>query len=242
MPLFLANTPPPREVRHACYLLLGSFIASLLVTPDLLHGELGTTAIALSIVTATLVWLLMKIRARKNWARWVTLLLAIWGFASTTASLREQLSLHPLLTTIDIVTCGLDLIALAMLFATRSNDWFAGQTGMPGEEHAPSSSEASGTASTLGIDCPHCHYKIAFLSRAVLKPRKQLGCPCCGSALEVDVAYIKSIVLGIAIAFPVRLLGSMIPGLSILNHWSTAALLMGLAFAMSARLRTAAKA
>ena len=242
MPLFLANTPPPREVLHACYLLLGSFIASLLVAPDLLNGKLGTTAIALSIVIATLVWLLMKIRARKNWARWVTLLLAIWGFASTTATLREQLSLHPLLTTIDIMTSGLDLIALAMLFTTRSNDWFAGQTGQPGEGRPPESAEASGTASTLGIDCPHCHYKIAFLSRAVLQARKQLGCPCCGSALEVDVAYIKFITLGIAIAFPVRLLGSMVPGLSVLNHWSTAALLMGLAFAMSTRLRTAAKA
>lgn len=241
MPIFLADAPPPREVRNACYLLLGSFIAGLLVAPDLLNGEPGTTAITLSIVTATMVWLLIKIRARKNWARWVTLLLAIWGLTSTAASLREQLSLRPFLTTIDIMTSALDLIALVMLFTTRSNDWFAGQTGLPGEARPPKSIEASGTASTLGIDCPHCHYKIAFLSRTALKPRKQLGCPCCGSALEVDVAYIKFIVLGIAIAFPVRLLGSMVPGLSFLDHWSTAALLMGLAFAMSTRLRAAAK-
>lgn len=241
MPLFLANTPPPREVRHACYLLLGSFIASLLVAPDLLNGELGTTAIALSIVTATLVWLLMKIRARKNWARWVMLLLAIWGFASTAATLREQLSLHPLLTTIDIMTCGLDLIALVMLFTTRSNDWFAGQTGVPEEGRPPESAGASGTASTLGIDCPHCRYKIAFLSRTILKARKRIGCPCCGSALEVDVAHIKFITLCIAIGLPVRLLGSMVPGLSPLNHWSTAALLLVLAHFMSVRLRVAAR-
>lgn len=241
MPLFLASTPPPREVRNACYLLLGSFIASLLTSPDLLDGELGTTAIALAIVTAVLVWLLMKIRARKNWARWVTLLLAIWGFASTAATLREQLSLHPLLTTIDIMTSALDLIALVMLFTTRSNDWFAGQTGVPGEGRPPESAGASGTASTLGIDCPHCHYKIAFLSRTILKARKRIDCPCCGSALEVESAYVKFIVLGIAIGLPVRLLGSMVPGLSPLNHWSTAALLLGLACAMSARLRVAAR-
>lgn len=241
MPPFLANTPPPREVRHACYLLLGSFIAGLLVAPGLLHGESGTTAIALSIVTAAMIWLLVKIRARKNWARWVMLLAAIWGLASTTDSLQEQLSVRPFLTMIDIMTSVLDLIALVMLFTTRSNDWFAGQTGLPGEGRPPESAEASGTASTLGIDCPHCHYKIAFLSRAMLKARKQLGCPCCGSTLEVEFAYVKFIVLGIAIGVPVRLLGSMVPGLSLLNHWSTTALLMGLAFAMSARLRTAAK-
>lgn len=244
MPLFPANTPPPREVRRACYLLLGSFIVGLLVAPGLQHGGPGTIdaslAIALSVVTAAMIWLLVKIRARKNWARWVTLLLAIWGLASTADSLQAQLSVRPFLTMIDIMTSGLELIALTMLFTTRSNDWFAGQTGQPGEGRPPESAEASGTASTLGIDCPHCHNKIAFLSRAMLKARKQLGCPYCGGALEVDVAYIKFIVLGIAIGFPVRLLGSMVPGLSILNHWSTAALLMGLAFAMSARLRTAA--
>ncbi len=241
MPLFLASTPPPREVRNACYLLLGSFIASLLTSPDLLDGKLGTTAIALAIVTAVLVWLQMRIRARKNWARWVTLLLAIWGFASTAATLREQLSLHPLLTTIDIMTSGLDLIALVMLFTTRSNDWFAGQTGVPGEGRPPESAKASGTASTLGIDCPHCHYKIAFLSRTILKARKRIDCPCCGSTLEVEFAYVKFIVLGIAIGFPVRQLGSMLPGLSFLNHWSTAALVLGLAHVMSVRLRVAAR-
>lgn len=240
MPLFLAAAPP-REVRNACYLLFGSFIASLLTSPDLLDGKLGTTAIALSIVTAVLVWLLMRIRARKNWARWVTLLMAIWGFTSTAATLREQLSLHPLLTTIDIMTSGLDLIALVMLFTTRSNDWFAGQTGVPGEGRPPESAEASGTASSLGIDCPHCHYKIAFLSRTILKGGKRIDCPCCGSTLEVEFAYIKFIVLSIAIGVPVRLLGSMLLGPSPLNRWSTTALVLVLAHVMSVRLRVAAR-
>ena len=61
------RTPPPREVRRACYLLLGSFIVGLLVAPGLLHGEPGaidaSLAIALSVVTAAMIWLLVKIRA-----------------------------------------------------------------------------------------------------------------------------------------------------------------------------------
>lgn len=241
-----ATRHAPREVTRACHLLIGSFVLGLIPLPFLVMShppdERSGFAIFMGVLIAAVgaltLWLVSKIKHRRNWARWVMLGLVVMGSASTLHSLAENWSESAVTTLLDGIASGMDLGAIWLLFARRGNDWFAEQLDVSSLVNAPTERDpAESGISALGYACPNCHLRIAFLSKVVQAFGKAQTCPYCNQSIKRDIAYGKFIALMFLVGLPIKLLGKIIPAVSFLEGSLTTALVTGFLILLSLRFK-----
>lgn len=236
----------PREVTYAGFLLIGSFLLGLIPLPmqimNYASEEQYGFAIFLGVLVATLgaftLFLLSKIKQRRNWARWVLFVAVLLGAASTLYSLRENWNESMGETLLDCLTGLMELVAIGILFARRSNDWFTNQIGI---QSTPNSSDSNNQmesgVTSMGYKCPSCGMKIAFLSKVVQSMGKGQTCPYCNQKIKRDIAYGKFFALMFVVGLPIKLLGKGIPALSFLGSSGTSALITGLLIMLCMRFK-----
>lgn len=241
-----ATNPMPREVTYAGYLLIGSFLLGLIplsiqILSYASEKQYGF-AIFLGVLVAALgaftLFLLSKIKQRRNWARWVLFVAVLLGAASTLYSLRENWNESMGGTLLDCLTGLMELVAIGILFARHSNDWFANQIGI---QSTPNSSDSiiqreSGVTS-MGYTCPCCGLRIAFFSRTVQAMGRSQTCPYCDNKIKRDLAYGKFFALMLLVGLPIKLLGKAIPILSFFGSSVTTALISGFLFMLCMRFK-----
>lgn len=231
-----AANPMPREVTYAGFLLIVSFLLGLIPLPiqvmSYVSEEQYGFAIFLGVLVAAFgavtLLLLSKIKQRKNWARCVVFVTVVLSAASTFYSFRENWNESVGGTLLDCITALMELVAVGILFARHSNDWFANQIGnqsMPNSSDSVSQREAGVTS--MGYTCPCCGLKIAFFSKPVQVMGNSQTCPYCNKKIKRDFAYGKFFALMFLVGFPIKLMGKAIPLLSFFGSSVTTALITG---------------
>lgn len=226
----------PREVSYAGFLLIGSFLLGLVQVPFEVIGDVSQEQYGFAIFLGLLVavfgaltlLLVAKINQRKNWARWVVGVVVLLSFASTLNSLEEQWKESSVGTVLNCLTGLMELVAVWVLFARRSNDWFANQSETNCPANSPEQvSEGRSGVTSMGYLCPCCGLRIAFLSKVIQATRKHQICPYCNKKIKRDVAYGKFFLLMLVVGLPIKLLGKTVPALSFFGSSITTALVTG---------------
>jgi DNA-directed RNA polymerase subunit RPC12/RpoP len=227
----------PREVTKAGFLLIGSLFLGLItmlgqimsyVSNDQ-HGLAIFLGVLVAAVSALTLFLVSKIKQRKNWARWVMFVAVLLSTASTIHSFRENWNESAFGMLLGCLTGLMDLVAVGTLFARRSNDWFANQLDV--DETLISSNfynHVEPVVTSMGYLCPHCGRRIAFLSNVVHAIGKSQACPYCNNRIKRDIAHGKFFALMFLVVVPLRILGKAIPALSFFGSPITSALITGL--------------
>lgn len=226
----------PREVSYARFLLFGSLLLGLVPLPFEVmsyvlkeqHGFAIFLGIVVAVFGALALVLISKIKQRKNWARWVMGVVVLLSFASTLNSFEENWNESAGRTFLDCLTGLMELIAVGILFARRSNDWFANQS----EIHLPYNSpegvgEGRSGVTSMGYSCPCCGLRIAFFSKIVQAMGKRQTCPYCNKKIKRDMAYGKFFALMFVVGLPIKLLGKAIPAVSFFGSSIITALITG---------------
>jgi len=78
------------------------------------------------------------------------------------------------------------------------------------------------------MECPNCHQKIPFFSKAVQSWGKIKVCPHCNEGMRQTFAYGKFFVLAFAVGLPIKLLGVFVPALAFTKSSVVTAILVGL--------------
>jgi hypothetical protein len=68
------------------------------------------------------IWLIA--RRRKNWARWVLLVLFVLGIPASVRLIGQWLRLEPLVGALSVVQSLLQVVALVSVFTGNARDWF----------------------------------------------------------------------------------------------------------------------
>ena len=71
-----------------------------------------------------LLWLVERVRAGRNWARWTLSLCLALSWISGFTEFQEGFTLSPLFATIDAACSLLELVACVMLFVGQGAKWF----------------------------------------------------------------------------------------------------------------------
>lgn len=236
----------PREVTYAGSLLIWSFLLGLIPLPIQVMNYVseGLQGFALffgglvAIFGAFTFFLVSKIKRRKNWARWIVLFAAFLNSALIIHTFRESWNASMGETALGCLTGLMELVATGILFARRSNDWFADQLGV---QSAQNSTDGPGLyepgVTGMGYICPCCGLKIAFFSKVVNAIGNSQVCPYCNKNIKRDIAYGKFFALMLLIGFPVRLLGKGIPVFSFFSNSVTTAFLTGFLIMLCTRFK-----
>lgn len=164
----------PHEVTKAGYLLIGSLLLSLITLPFQVLNYVSNDQIGFAIflgvlvaaVSAFTLFLVSKIKQKKNWARWVIFIAVLLSAASTAYSFRENWNESMAGTLLDCLTGLMELLAVGILFARRSNDWFANQLDIEGASTSSRCDNHSEAVTSMGYPCPHCGLRIAFFLKS----------------------------------------------------------------------------
>lgn len=227
----------PREVSYAGFLLISSLLLGLVQVPfevmRYVSQEQRGLAIFLGVLVAVYgaltLFVVSKIKQRKNWARWVVGVVVLLSFASTLNSFEEQWKESTVWTVLDCLTGLMELVAVGVLFARRSNDWFANQLEIDPSPNLPDGvNEGRSSVTSMGYLCPCCGLRIAFLSKVIQAMGKHQICPYCNRRIKRDVAYGKFFVLMFVVGLPIKLLGKAIPAFSFFGSSIATALVTGL--------------
>ncbi len=228
------TTLEPREVFYARFLLFGSLLLGLVPLPfdvmDYVLQEQHGFAIFLGALVAVFVALTMllisKIKQRKNWARWVIGVVVFLSFVSTLTFFEKNWNESAGRAALDCLTGLMDLFAVGILFARRSNDWFANQSGIH-PPYNPTDGVGKGMSgvTSMGYSCPCCGLRIAFFSKTVQAMGKRQSCPYCNKKIKRDFAYGKFFTLMFVVGLPIKLLGKAIPLFSFFGSSITTALI-----------------
>lgn len=227
----------PREVAKAGFLLIGALLLGLIPLPFHVMGYISKEqhgfAIFLGVLVAVLcvftLFLILKIKQRKNWARWTMFIFVLLGAASTLYSFQENWNESVGGALLNCLTGLMELVAMGILFARRSNDWFANQLDTQntlGSSGCCNQSESGVTS--MGYICPCCGLRIAFFSRSVQAMGNSQTCPYCNRKIKRDFVYGKFFALMFLIGLPVSLMGKLIPALSLFGSSVSTALITGL--------------
>ena len=81
---------------------------------------LGMTAVLLALEA----FVIFKLAARRNWARYVTLVPSVLGLLTWLAALKVDLQMKPVAAGLEAVELILDGIALSLLFTSPGKQWF----------------------------------------------------------------------------------------------------------------------
>lgn len=217
------TTLRPREVSYAGFLLIGSLLLGLVQAPFEVmsydsqeqHGFAIFLVVFVAVFGALTLLLVSKTMQRKNWARWVIGVVVLLSFASTLNSFEEQWKESSVRSVLDFLTGLMELGAVGVLFARRSNDWFAHQPEINLPPSSPEEvSEGRAKVTSMGYLCPCCGLRIAFLSKVVQAMGKNQTCPYCNKRIKRDVAYGKFFLLMFVVGLPIKLLGKTIPAFS----------------------------
>lgn len=233
---FCPTASMPCQVINACRLLAASFTLGLLALPSILldfpDSEQNTLmsflAVFIVLYGVFVTLLVIKLCAGRNWARWATALLVVIGIYMIIESLADNWQKHRFLAVMDMVSIAIEVVAVWLLFAAQSNQWFSSQT----MEHAalnaaPKKSLVNTLATAFAIECPHCHKKIPFFSKIVHSWGKSKICPFCQEAIRQSLAHKEFFVLAFAIGLPIKLLGVFVPALAFLKGSLSSGLLVG---------------
>lgn len=230
------TTLRPREVSYAGFLLIGSLLLGLVQVPFEVmsyvsqeqHGFAIFLGILVAVFGALTLLLVSKIKQRKNWARWVMGVVVLLSFASTLNSFEEQWKESAVRTVLDCLTGLMELVAVGILFARRSNDWFANQSEINLPPNSPEEvSEGRSSVTSMGYLCPWCGLRIAFFSKVIQAMGKHQTCPYCNKRIKRDVAYGKFFLLMFVVGLPIKLLGKTVPAFSFFGSSITTALVTG---------------
>lgn len=240
-----ATNQMPHEVTKAGFLLIGSLLLGLITLPVQVLNYVSNDQIGFAIflgvlvaaVSAFTLFLVSKIKQKKNWARWVIFITVLLSAASTVYSFRENWNESMAGTLLDCLTGLMELLAVGILFARRSNDWFANQLDIEGTPTSSSCDDHSEAVTSMGYPCPHCGLRIAFFSQVVQAIGKSQACPYCNKKVRRDIAYGKFFALMFLVGLPVRLLGKAIPGLSFFGSSLATALVTGLLIMLCMRFK-----
>jgi uncharacterized membrane protein len=81
---------------------------------------LGVTVLLLALEA----FVIYKLAARRNWARYVTLVTSVLGLLTWLAALKVDLQAKPVAAGLEAVELILDAIALSLLFTSSGRQWF----------------------------------------------------------------------------------------------------------------------
>jgi hypothetical protein len=122
----------PRSVAWACWLMLASMaigLVSLLpwVDPPIAAEPVAMTALTWGItlaLAAVELWLLRCVWQRRNWARWVMVLLTVLGVVLGVTVIGEDWTRAPLLAWLGIASSAFSAAAVVLLLVRASSRWF----------------------------------------------------------------------------------------------------------------------
>jgi hypothetical protein len=112
-------------------LLIGLFNSALTWNQNVARAsKIGGAYFVLYIQVFVLAFIVLFIwlvaRRRKNWARWVLLVLFVLGMPGTVRVVRHWLSIEPVAGVLNLVQILAQVIALVYVFTGNARDWFKG--------------------------------------------------------------------------------------------------------------------
>jgi hypothetical protein len=124
--------PRPRSVTLACALLLASTVIGLIsllpfVDPPMPGEPAAMTALiwGMTLVFAAIeLWLLRCVWQRRNWARWVMVVMTMIGIALSLPVIGEDWARAPLVAGLGIASALLSAAGATLLLAHASARWF----------------------------------------------------------------------------------------------------------------------
>jgi hypothetical protein len=124
--------PVPQQVKWACWLILLSLaigVATLIpglrpLPPGEEEAPLWLSILLVLILGGLTVWLVTKVQAARNWARWILFILLATGWALGFMFFPDDLALSPFFASVDLVCVLLEVVACCLLFFGGNARWF----------------------------------------------------------------------------------------------------------------------
>jgi hypothetical protein len=128
------QAPMPKTVRISLWLLVGSVVASPLITimdpaplPKLPTATWQIVLMTILSIGLALFLAVMTYRGR-NWARWVHAFIFVFGslLAFLFLAQSQESSTSHVISSLDAIVYAAEVISVALLFVRESNAWYSG--------------------------------------------------------------------------------------------------------------------
>jgi hypothetical protein len=83
------------------------------------------------VIAMELLWIWLIARKRKNWARWISLVVVLVGIPSTIWGFDERFRVNAAATVILCASFGRSMISVFLLFRRDASEWLAGRPVVP---------------------------------------------------------------------------------------------------------------
>lgn len=125
---------PPHEVWRACLLIVASLVLSLTLLipgvaperPDEPAAPFLESLGVFAVFGGLTLWLAFKILQRRNWARWGMFVYLALTWLLAAQSVAEDFAMSPMAGVIDLISVGMEMLAIWFLFFGNGPKWFDG--------------------------------------------------------------------------------------------------------------------